>query len=84
MLEPLPQVTNVCDTRDNKLRGLPADTDELMMVDYVPPNVSELSDRCFVFKTGDNDAVIKRCAKVSAPTMRHMQRTHRIEVDVSV
>ena len=29
----------------------------------------------------DNDAVIKMCKKVRAPTMRHVQRTHRVDVD---
>ena len=29
----------------------------------------------------DNDAVIKMCTKVRAPTLRHVQRTHRVDVD---
>ena len=29
----------------------------------------------------DNDAVIKMCVKVRAPSMRHVQRTHQVHVD---
>ena len=47
----------------------------------VPTNVPELSDRCKLIIMEDNDAVIKMCVQVRAPTMRHMQRTHRIDVD---
>ena len=45
----------------DKLNGLPADTQELMMVDFVPSNVPKLSDRCKMIVMEDNGAVIKMC-----------------------
>ena len=50
-------------------------------IDYVPPSLPEISDRTSMIIMEDNDAVIKMTIKVRAPTMRHMQRTHRIDVD---
>ena len=65
VLEPLPkEIVNKSDksnTSVDKLNGLPADTHELMMVDFAPSNVPELSDRCKMIIMEDNDAVIKVC-----------------------
>jgi hypothetical protein len=61
--------------------SLPPGTQELLNIDYVPCNIPEMSDRAKLLIMEDNDAVIKMCMKVRAPTMRHMQRTHRIDVD---
>ena len=64
-----------------KINLLPPETQELMNVDYMPTNIPELSKRCKLIIMEDNDAVIKMCMKVRAPTMRHVARTHRINVD---
>ena len=61
--------------------SLPEETQELLNVDFVPCNIAEISDRAKLLIMEDNDAVIKMCMKVRAPTMRHVQRTHRIDVD---
>ena len=50
-------------------------------VDYVPctlPMSSGLG-RCIIFE--DNDAVIKQCIKGRSPAMRHVARTHRVDLD---
>ena len=71
VLEPLPEaIVNKSDkstTRADKLNVLPADTHELMMVDFVPSNVPKLSDRCKMIIMKDNDAVIKMCVKIRPP-----------------
>ena len=54
----------------------------LVNVDYVEPTVAKLSSRCQMIIMEDNDAVIKMCLKVRAPTLRHVSRTHRIDVDL--
>ena len=61
--------------------SLPADTQELLNVDYVPCNIPAISERAKLLIMEDNDAVIKMCMKVRAPTMRHVHRTHSIDVD---
>jgi DNA (cytosine-5)-methyltransferase 1 len=73
-----PEQSNACVDEQSLL---PKDTQELLNVDYVPCNIPELSDRAKLLIMEDNDAVIKMCMKVRAPTMRHVQRTHRIDVD---
>ena len=83
MLEPLPKEvmkfeSNTC---ADTLNGFPAVTQKLLIVDHVPTNVPKLSDRFKMIIMEDNDAVIKMCGKIRAPTMRHMARTHRIDVD---
>ena len=60
--------------------SLSEETQELLNVDDVPCNIPEISDRAKLLIMEDNDAVIKMCMKARAPTMRHVQRTHRIDV----
>ena len=50
-------------------------------VDYVPctmPLYTGLG-KCIIFE--DNDAVIKACIKGRSPAMRHVGRTHRVDLD---
>ena len=50
-------------------------------LDYVPctlPLSSGLG-KCIIFE--DNDAVIKQCIKGRSPAMRHVARTHRVDLD---
>ena len=53
----------------------------LVNVDYVEPTVAKLSSRCQMIIMEDNDAVIKMCVKGRSPNMRHVQRTHRVDLD---
>ena len=50
-------------------------------IDYVPCTVpmSTGRGRCVIFE--DNDAVIKACIKGRSPAMRHVARTHRVDLD---
>jgi hypothetical protein len=57
------------------------ETKILAEIDHVPPNIERSSERGKLVLLEDNDAVIKMCIKGRAPNMRHVQRTHRINVD---
>ena len=57
------------------------ETKILAEIDHVPPNIERSSERGKLVLLEDNDAVIKMCIKGRAPSMRHVQRTHRINVD---
>ena len=50
-------------------------------IDYVPCTIpkSKGTGTCIIFE--DNDAVIKMCIKGRSPAMRHVARTHRIDLD---
>ena len=50
-------------------------------IDYVPCTIplSEGIGKLIIFE--DNDAVIKMCIKGRSPAMRHVARTHRIDLD---
>ena len=50
-------------------------------IDYVPCNLplSTGIGKCIVFE--DNDAVIKQCVKGRSPALRHVARTHRVDLD---
>ena len=50
-------------------------------IDHVPCTIplSTGRGRCIVFE--DNDAVIKACIKGRSPAMRHVARTHRVDLD---
>ena len=53
----------------------------LQEVDFVPPSFNLFSGnaKCVVFE--DNDAVIKMTIKERAPMLRHVARTHRVDLD---
>ena len=50
-------------------------------VDYVPPSfpLSSGVGKLIIFE--DNDAVIKICIKGRSPNLRHVNRTHRVDLD---
>ena len=58
--------------------------DMLSQVDYVPPTVPLPSGRAKLIILEDNDAVIKMCLKQRTPAMRHVTRTHRVDLDFVV
>ena len=80
-LDPIGWKPQPFSTRAEMNSSLPEETQELLNVDFVPCNVAEISERAKLLIMEDNDAVIKMCMKVRAPTMRHVQRTQRIDVD---
>ena len=50
-------------------------------LDFVPCTIPKSSGlgKCIIFE--DNDAVIKQCIKGRSPAMRHVARTHRVDLD---
>ena len=57
------------------------ETQELSMLDYVPPHVPSLSSRGNLIMVQDTGVVINMCVKVREPTMRHVQRSHSADAD---
>ena len=54
---------------------------ELLSVDTVPTNVPLGKEYGQLILLEDNQAVIKICAKGRSPSLRHVQRTHRVDLD---
>ena len=50
-------------------------------VDFVPPSIATSSGLAKLLLLEDNDAVIKMTLKMRAPTLRHVARTHRVDLD---
>ena len=50
-------------------------------VDFVPPSMRVSSGEAQLFVFEDNEAVIKMCIKGRSPQLRHVQRTHRVDLD---
>ena len=50
-------------------------------VDYVPPSLPICFGRASLYCFEDNDAVIKMIVKGRSPNLRHVSRTHRIDLD---
>ena len=60
----------------------PVDVNDILQgVDFVPPSFRQSSGKakCVIFE--DNDAVIRMTIKERAPMMRHVARTHRVDLD---
>ena len=57
------------------------DTLSLEYVDYVPPSLPELHHDTKMIFMQDNDAVLKMVVKSRAPMLKHVARTHRIDLD---
>ncbi len=50
-------------------------------IDYVPPFLPIKQGFAKLYALEDNDAVIKMTVKQRSPTMRHVSRTHRVDLD---
>ena len=50
-------------------------------IDYVPPSLPICYGRAELYALEDNDAVIKMCVKGRSPNLRHVSRTHRVDLD---
>ena len=64
----------------NVVHNLPDEMQILANVDYVPPTLQPI-DLADMVIMEDNDAVIKMCEKGRSPNMRHVARTHRVDLD---
>ena len=50
-------------------------------IDYVPPSLPICYGRASLYALEDNDAVIKMIVKGRSPNLRHVGRTHRVDLD---
>ena len=66
--------------QENVLVPISRDLQFLVQVDYVPPTIPATTFAKMVILE-DNDAVIKMCIKGRSPNMRHVARTHRVDLD---
>jgi len=55
--------------------------DMFSSVDYVPPSLPISYGRAKLFILEDNDSVIKMIVKGRSPNLRHVGRTHRVDLD---
>ena len=53
----------------------------LLNVDYVPPSLPPKRKQGKLVILEDNDAVIKMTIKTRSPSMRHIGRVHRVDLD---
>ena len=58
--------------------------DVMKDIDSVPSNVQSARQEALLYVFEDNEAVIKMIIKGRSPTMRHVSRTHRVALDLSV
>ena len=86
-LNPHPASGNRCET-GNRPRNTPKpkqkgnrDVELLSHVDHLPTNTHSSQGESQVYIFEDNGAVIKMIIKGRSPTMRHVSRTHRVELD---
>ena len=55
--------------------------DQLSDVDYVPTNTHSSHNESQLYIFEDNEAVIRMLIKGRSPTMRHVSKTHRVDLD---
>ena len=75
-----PQIERSCN------HGIPGITnpsihEQLLNVDYIPCNLSTQNDLSKLIVFEDNQAVITMTKKGRSPNMRHVPRTHRVNLD---
>ena len=63
------------------MRVLVADWEQLEQVDNAPPFLPLSKGRAQFILLEDSEPVIKMIIKERAPTMRHLPRTHRVDLD---
>ena len=59
----------------------PEPNETLRNVDWVPPSLPKWYGKAKLLILEDNDAVIKMTIKGRSPALRHVPRTHRIDLD---
>ena len=50
-------------------------------IDFVPPSADLSSGSAQLFLFDDSEAIIKMCLKGRSPILRHISRTHRVDLD---
>ena len=55
--------------------------DVMKDIDSVPSNAQSARQEALLYVFEDNEAVIKMIIKGRSPTMRHVSRTHRVDLD---
>ena len=50
-------------------------------IDHVPPNINLSNTRVDLLVFEDNEAVIQMIINGRSPNMRHVSRTHRVDLD---
>ena len=55
--------------------------DAFQAIDYVPPSLPMSTGAAHLYTLEDNDAVIKMTIKGRSPNLRHVARTHRVDLD---
>ena len=58
-----------------------AGPDSVHPLDFVPPSMPPHHDNVVMQIMEDNEAVIKMCLKGRSPALRHVGRTHRVDLD---
>ena len=58
--------------------------DYLQQVDEVPPNARPTSNRGVLIILEDNDSVIKMCLKQRVSRLKHVPRTHRVDLNTLI
>ena len=82
VLEPLALRYPLHNTKPQKTKSLMADKRSTDSMDYVSPNWNSSSQRASLWVFEDNDAVIRMIIKGWSPSMRHISRTHRVNLDL--
>ena len=67
--------------KPQKTNSLMADKRVADNIDFVPTNAHISSPWASLFVFEDNDAVIKMIMNGPSPTLRHVSRTHRVNLD---
>ena len=68
--------------RDKQTQRHPSDMHKVLgEVDFVPPSLPMSSGKGQMLILEDNEAVIKMTIKGRSPNMRHVPRTHRVDLD---
>ena len=64
-----------------RARGVTPVHETLANVDFVPPSLPPLTGKGSLIILEDNEAVIKMTVKGRSPNLRHVARTHRVDLD---
>jgi len=86
ILEMFSKDKNVGSDSKPDLKAAPKDEDQIIQdilasVDYVPKTIPRSSGKAKILCLEDNEAVIKMTIKGRSPSMRHLSRTHRVDLD---
>ena len=82
VFEPLPKAKNSVElSLDERLLLRRKTFDMFEAIDYVPPSLPMSNGRAKLYAMEDNDAIIKMIIKGRSPNLRHVARTHRVDLD---